>query len=230
VAQGGKVAVFDLAEDAGNKLAAELGEGVIFVKTNVVEEESVQNAVNEAVERFGGIQLVVNCAGIGVAGKVLGKKGPMSLEDFNKVIQINLVGTFNVIRLAAEKMIQNTPNQEGERGVIINTASVAAYEGQIGQAAYSASKGGVVGMTLPIARELATFGIRVVTIAPGIFETPMLGVLRDDVRDALGKAIPFPPRLGRPQEYAMLAEQIIQNPLLNGTTIRLDGALRMQPR
>jgi NAD(P)-dependent dehydrogenase (short-subunit alcohol dehydrogenase family) len=230
VAQGGKVAVFDLAEDAGNKLAAELGEGVIFVKTNVVEEESVQNAVNEAVERFGGIQLVVNCAGIGVAGKVLGKKGPMSLEDFNKVIQINLVGTFNVIRLAAEKMIQNTPNQEGERGVIINTASVAAYEGQIGQAAYSASKGGVVGMTLPIARELAAFGIRVVTIAPGIFETPMLGVLRDDVRDALGKAIPFPPRLGRPQEYAMLAEQIIQNPLLNGTTIRLDGALRMQPR
>jgi len=230
VAQGGKAAIFDLAEEAGNKLAAELGQGVIFVKTNVVDGESVQNAVDRVVEAFGGIHVVVNCAGIAVAERVLGKKGPMPLENFNRVIQVNLVGTFNVIRLAAEKIAQNEPNQDGERGVIVNTASVAAYEGQIGQAAYSASKGGVAGMTLPIAREFAALGIRVVTIAPGIFETPMFAGLPEKAREALASMVPFPSRLGRPQEYALLVEQIIRNPMLNGTTIRLDGALRMPPR
>ncbi|MEW5898353.1 MAG: 3-hydroxyacyl-CoA dehydrogenase [Bacillota bacterium] len=230
VALGGKAAIFDLAEETGNQLAAELGEGAIFVNTNVVDGESVQNAVNRVVEAFGGIHVVVNCAGIATAEKVLGKKGPMPLENFNRVIQVNLVGTFNVIRLAAEKMVQNEPNQDGERGVIINTASVAAYEGQIGQAAYSASKGGVVGLTLPIAREFAALGIRVVTIAPGIFETPMFAALPEKAREALGAMVPFPSRLGRPQEYALLVEQIVTNPMLNGTTIRLDGALRMPPR
>ncbi len=229
-AQGGKVAVFDLAEEAGNKLALELGACAIFVKTNVVDGESVQSAVDKTVESFGAIHIVVNCAGIGVAEKVIGKKGPMPLENFNRVIQVNLVGTFNVIRLAAEKMVQNAPNQDGERGVIINTASVAAFEGQIGQAAYSASKGGVVGMTLPIAREFAAHGIRVVTIAPGIFETPMFAGLPEKAREALGSMVPFPSRLGRPQEYALLVEQIVRNPMLNGATIRLDGALRMPPK
>ena len=230
VAQGGKAAIFDLAEEGGKRLAAELGEGVIFVNTNVVDGESVQKAVNETVEKLGSIQIVVNCAGIGVAEKVLGKKGPMPLENFNRVLQVNLVGTFNLIRLAVEKMVQNVPNQDGERGVVINTASAAAFEGQIGQAAYSASKGGIVGMTLPIAREFAAYGIRVLTIAPGIFETPMFGGLPEAAREALGKTVPFPSRLGRPEEFALLAEQIIRNPMLNGATIRLDGALRMPPR
>lgn len=227
---GAKAAILDLAEEAGNKLAAELGNDVIFVRTNVADEESVQNAVNTAVEKFGGIHVVVNCAGIGVAEKVLGKKGPMSLKSFNKVIQVNLVGSFNVIRLAAEKMVNNNPNDDGERGVIINTASVAAYEGQIGQAAYSASKGGLVSMTLPVARELAAYGIRVMGIAPGIFDTPMLASLPENVRAALGKMVPFPSRLGKPPEFARLARDIVENPMLNGYTIRLDGAIRMQPK
>jgi 3-hydroxyacyl-CoA dehydrogenase/3-hydroxy-2-methylbutyryl-CoA dehydrogenase len=230
VAKGARAAIFDLAEEAGNKLAAELGDGVIFVKTNVTDEESVQNAVNTTVEKLGGIHFVVNCAGIGVAQKMLSKKGTMPLGDFNKVIQVNLVGVFNVIRLAAEKMINNTPNEDGERGVIINTASVAAYEGQVGQAAYSASKGGLVAMTLPIARELADYGIRVMGIAPGIFETPMLGVLPEKARISLGNMIPFPKRLGKPSEFARLALDIVENPMLNGYTIRIDGAIRMQPR
>lgn len=229
-AQGAKVAAFDLAEEAGAKLAGELGDQVIFIKTNVVDEESVQNAINMVEEKFGGIHTVVNCAGIVIAQKVLGKKGPRPLENFHKVIQVNLVGTFNVIRLAVEKMAKNVPNQGGERGVIINTASVAAYEGQIGQAAYSASKGGIVSMILPLARELADYGIRVVGIAPGLFETPMFNSLPESAREALGKMTPFPPRLGRSSEFAALVKDIVCNPMLNGTTIRIDGAIRMQPK
>jgi NAD(P)-dependent dehydrogenase (short-subunit alcohol dehydrogenase family) len=231
VARGARAAILDMAQEAGGKLAAELGgDRAIFVKTNVAEGDSVQKAVNTTVEKFGGIHVVVNCAGIGVAEKVLGKDGPASLENFNRVIQVNLVGSFNVIRLAVEKMVHNQPNEDGERGVIINTASVAAYEGQIGQAAYSASKGGLVSMILPIARELAAFGIRVMGIAPGIFDTPMLGQLPENVRTALGKMVPFPSRLGKPAEFAGLALDIVENPMLNGYTIRLDGAIRMQPK
>lgn len=228
--QGAKVAIFDLAEETGIRLAGELGEKVIFIKTDVADEESVQTALNETEKKFGGINVIVNCAGIAVAQKVLGKQGPMPLKNFNKTIKVNLVGTFNVIRLAVEKMIKNVPDQGGERGVIINTASVAAFEGQIGQVAYSASKGGIVSMILPLARELASYGVRVVGIAPGIFETPMFDSLPESAREALGKMTPFPPRLGRPSEFAMLVEEIIRNPMLNGTTIRLDGAIRMQPK
>jgi NAD(P)-dependent dehydrogenase (short-subunit alcohol dehydrogenase family) len=230
IANGGKAVILDLEEDRGQQLAAEYPGKTIFVKTDVVSEEGVQNAVDETLRAFGSIHVVVNCAGIGVPQKVLGKQGPHDLGFFNKVIQINLVGTFNVIRLAAEKMVNNEPDGQGERGVIINTASAAAFEGQIGQAAYSASKNGVVGMTLPIARELAEYGIRVMTIAPGIFETPMLMGLPEKVREALGKMVPFPPRLGRPAEFAQLVQQIVENTMLNGFTIRLDGAIRMQPR
>jgi NAD(P)-dependent dehydrogenase (short-subunit alcohol dehydrogenase family) len=231
VARGAKVAILDMSQDVGKKLAAELGaDKAIYINTNVADGDSVQNAVNATVEKFGGIHVVVNCAGIGVADKVLGKNGPASLENFSRVIQVNLVGSFNVIRLAAEKMTQNAPNEDGERGVIINTASVAAYEGQIGQSAYSASKGGLVSMVLPIARELAAYGIRVMGIAPGIFETPMLGQLPENVRMALGKMVPFPSRLGKPSEFARLALDIVENPMLNGYTIRLDGAIRMQPK
>ena len=230
-ARGAKAAILDMAQDAGNKLAAELGaDKAIYINTNVVDGDSVQNAVNATVEKFGGIHVVVNCAGIGVADKVLGKNGPASLENFSRVIQVNLIGSFNVIRLAAEKMTQNAPNEDGERGVIINTASVAAYEGQIGQSAYSASKGGLVSMILPIARELAAYGIRVMGIAPGIFETPMLGQLPENVRIALGKMVPFPSRLGKPSEFARMVLDIVENPMLNGDTIRLDGAIRMQPK
>jgi NAD(P)-dependent dehydrogenase (short-subunit alcohol dehydrogenase family) len=182
------------------------------------------------MEAFGGLNVVINCAGIGVACKALTKKGPMPLAEFNRVVQINLVGTFNVIRLALEQMVRNTPNGEGERGVIINTASAAAFDGQVGQPAYSASKAGVVGMTLPLARECADYGVRVMTIAPGLFNTPMLALLPEAVREALGKMVPFPQRLGRPGEYAMLARHIIENPMLNGEVIRLDGAIRMAPK
>lgn len=230
VEKGAKAAIFDLAEEAGNKLAAELGDGVIFVKTNVTDAGSVQNAVNTTVEKLGGIHFVINCAGIATVQKVLGKKGVMPLEDFNKVIQINLVGVFNVIRLAAEKMINNTPNEDGERGVVINTSSIAAFEGQVGQAAYTASKGGVAAMTLPIAREFADYGIRVMGIAPGIFGTPMLGVLPEKAQISLGNMIPFPKRLGKPSEFARLALDIVENPMMNGFVIRIDGAIRMQPR
>ncbi|MFZ5632944.1 MAG: 3-hydroxyacyl-CoA dehydrogenase [Bacillota bacterium] len=231
VERGARAAILDMAREAGGRLAAELGdERAIFIKTNVADGDSVQRAVNTTVEKFGGIHVVVNCAGIGVAEKVLGKNGPAPLENFIRVIQVNLVGSFNVIRLAAEKMTKNDPNEDGERGVIINTASVAAYEGQIGQAAYSASKGGLVSMILPIARELATYGIRVMGIAPGIFDTPMLGQLPENVRTALGLMVPFPARLGKPSEFAGLALDIVENPMLNGYTIRLDGAIRMQPK
>lgn len=226
---GGKVVILDMNEERGQSLVAEFNDQAIFIKTDVVSEESVQNAVDKAVDVFGEFHFVVNCAGVGVAKKVLGKQAH-ELGVFEKVIRVNLVGTFNVIRLAAEKMVMNIPDEEGERGVIINTASVAAFEGQIGQAAYSASKSGIVGMTLPIARELATYGIRVMTIAPGIFETPMLMGLPENVKESLGKMVPFPPRLGRPEEFASLAQHIVENTMLNGFTIRLDGGIRMQPK
>lgn len=230
VKQGGKAAILDLSVERGDALVKELGEQAVFVKTDVTSEEEVSNAINKAIESFGLINTVVNCAGIGVAGKLLSRKGVHSLDMFSKVISINLIGTFNVIRLASEQMSKNEANEFGERGAIINTASVAAFDGQIGQAAYSASKGGVVGMTLPIARELAAYGIRVMTIAPGLFHTPMFDSLPEEARDSLGKMVPFPQRLGYPEEYAQLAESILTNPMLNGETIRLDGAIRMQPK
>lgn len=230
---GAKVVIADMNSDAGIALATEhshTGALTFFVKTNVTEEESMQAAVRTAVETFGGLHVLVNCAGIGIAERVLGKNGPHSLESFTRVIQVNLIGTFNAIRLAAAVMAENEPGEDGERGVIINTASVAAFDGQIGQAAYSASKGGVVGMTLPIARELARYGIRVMTIAPGLFDTPLLGALPEPARFSLGQQVPFPQRLGRPAEYAALAKHIVENEMLNGEVIRLDGAIRMQPR
>lgn len=227
---GARILIADLNEEAGAALADELVEGVRFVKTNVAEEASVQAAVDTAVATFGSLQGAVNCAGVAIAAKVLGRDGVHDLGQFNKVIQVNLIGTFNVIRLAAAAIASNEPNDGGERGVIINTASVAAYDGQIGQAAYAASKGGVVGMTLPIARELAREGIRVMTIAPGIFDTPMLAGLPENARASLGQQVPFPSRLGQPDEYAALAQHIFENPMLNGEVIRLDGAIRMAPR
>ncbi len=230
---GAKVVIADLNSDAGIALSTEhshTGLSTLFVKTDVTDEDSMRAAVRDAVETFGGLHVLINCAGIGLAERVLGKNGPHDLRSFSKVIQVNLIGTFNAIRLAAAEMTENVPNEEGERGVIINTASVAAFDGQIGQAAYSASKGGIVGMTLPIARELARFGIRVNTIAPGIFDTPLLGALPEPARISLGQQVPFPPRLGRPSEYAALAKHMIENVMLNGEVIRLDGALRMGMR
>ncbi len=230
VSNGGKAVILDLQEEKGRELESELGEQVLFVKTDVNDESSVAVALDQAVEKFGKVNAAINCAGIAVAEKTMGKRGPHSLDSFNKVIQVNLVGTFNVIRLAAEKMAGNEPNDAGERGVIINTASVAAFDGQIGQAAYSASKGGIVGMTLPIARDLSPLGIRVMTIAPGLFNTPLFASLPEEARTALGAMTPFPKRLGEPSEYGQLARSIIENPMLNGETIRLDGAIRMQPK
>lgn len=224
---GSQVSILDVQADKGQHLAAELGADVIFCMTDVTDEQSVQNAVNETMTAFGAIHVAVNCAGIGDAAKVLGKEGPMPMELFNKVVQINLMGTMIVIRLAAEKMVANPPNQDGEKGVVINTASVAAFDGQVGQPAYSASKAGIVGMTLPIAREFADYGLRIVTIAPGLFETPLLLELPEKVRLSLAEMVPFPNRLGKPSEFAMLARQIVENPMLNGETIRLDGAIRM---
>lgn len=230
VAHGAKTIVMDLNETRGQSLAEELGPHAYFAKADVSSEEDVQNAIQLALNTFGGLHVAINCAGIGSAIKTIGKEGPHPLSVFKKVIEVNLVGTFNLIRLAAHAMERNEPNAEGERGVIINTASVAAFDGQIGQAAYSASKGGVVGMTLPIARDLARTGIRVVTIAPGLFDTPLLASLPEEARISLGQQVPFPPRLGRPAEYAQLAQQIIENAMLNGEVIRLDGAIRMAPR
>ncbi len=227
---GAKAIIADLNSETGNALAKELGDSAVFVQTNVTDEESMQAAVQTAVEKFGNLSVAISCAGIGIAEKVLGKDGPASLASFNKVIQVNLIGTFNTIRLATAAMVNNSPNEDGERGVIINTASIAAFDGQIGQAAYSASKGGIVGMTLPIARELARYGIRVMTIAPGIFDTPILVGLPEPARISLGQQVPFPPRLGRPSEYAALAKHIIENAMLNGEVIRIDGGLRMGPK
>jgi NAD(P)-dependent dehydrogenase (short-subunit alcohol dehydrogenase family) len=230
VANGAKVMLADLNEAAGNALAAELGTNARFIATNVADEASARACVDAAVAAFGGLHGLVNCAGIAPAEKVLGRNGPHSLEVFSRTVSVNLIGSFNMIRLAAEAMSKGEANAAGERGVIVSTASVAAYDGQIGQAAYAASKGGVVGMTLPIARELARFGIRVMTIAPGIFETPMLLGMPQEVQDALGKMVPFPSRLGKPAEYAALVKHIVENEMLNGEVIRLDGAIRMAPK
>ncbi len=227
---GAKIVIFDLNEERGKALADELGEGAAFVAGSVTETPEVQRAIVLAQTRFGEIAIAVNTAGIATPGRILGKQGPLPLQTFTQVIAVNLIGAFNVMRLAAAAMQKNQPTSDGERGVIINTASIAAYEGQIGQAAYAASKGGVVGLTLPAARDLAKWGIRVVTIAPGLFDTPLLAGLPESVRDNLGKQIPFPSRLGRPPEYAFLAQHIVKNVLLNGEVIRLDGALRMGPR
>jgi NAD(P)-dependent dehydrogenase (short-subunit alcohol dehydrogenase family) len=227
---GGKAAIFDVAEDRGAKIVSELGGNVIFCKTDVTDENSVQSAIDKTFEAFGAVHVALNCAGVATPGKVIGKEGPLSISAFARVVQINLIGTMNIIRLAAQKMLANTPTQDGEKGVVINTASVAAFEGQIGQAAYSASKAGVVGMTLPIAREFADYGIRVVTIAPGIFWTPMLEGLPEKAKESLSNMMPFPKRLGKPQEFARLVRDIIENPMLNGETIRLDAALRMTAR
>lgn len=228
-AQGAAVLIADLNGEVGAALARELGGQVRFVETDVADEASMKRAVAEAAQH-GELQLLVCCAGVAPAEKVLGKTGPHDLQRFVRAVQVNLVGSFNALRLAAEQMVQNQPNEEGERGVIIMTASVAAFEGQIGQAAYAASKGGVVALTLPAARELARSGVRVVSIAPGIFDTPMLAGLPEAARTSLGQQVPFPPRLGRPNEYAALVQHIIENVMLNGETIRLDGAIRMAPR
>ncbi|PGL68944.1 3-hydroxyacyl-CoA dehydrogenase [Bacillus sp. AFS055030] len=231
VENGGKAAIFDLNEERAASLISELGEeNVCFEKTDVSSEESVKNSIRNVLTKFGSFNTVVNCAGIVLAEKVIKRDGIHSLESFQKIINVNLVGTFNVIRLAAEQMINNEPNEFGERGVIINTASVAAFDGQMGQAAYGASKSAVAGMTLPIARDLSRYGIRVMSIAPGIFETPMFDVLPEKARESLGNMVPFPSRLGKPSEYAHLAKSIVENPMLNGEVIRLDGAIRMQPK
>ena len=227
---GASVVLADVNEEAGERTASQIGSGAKFVRTDVTNEGSVQDALDSAVETFGSLNGVVNCAGIGPAAKVVGKKGVHDMGLFTKTVEINLMGTFNVIRLAAVKLAENKPGEDGERGVVVNTASVAAYDGQIGQAAYAASKGGVVALTLPVARELASSGIRVVTIAPGIFETPMLAALPEAAKESLGKQVPFPPRLGKPEEYAALAKHIIENQMLNGEVIRLDGGIRMAPR
>jgi NAD(P)-dependent dehydrogenase (short-subunit alcohol dehydrogenase family) len=229
-AAGGQVMIADINEEVGRRVAEEFGDRVDFVRTNVTEEGDVQAAIEATRQRFGGLNGAINCAGIAIATRVLGREGPHDLGWFQRVIGVNLIGTFNVIRLAAAVMAQNEPNADGERGVIVNTASVAAFDGQIGQAAYSASKGGVVAMTLPVARELARFGIRVMTIAPGIFDTPMLAGLPEPARQSLGQQVPFPSRLGRPEEYAALVQHIVENEMLNGEVIRLDGALRMAPK
>ena len=229
-AGGGNVVIADLKEAEGKALAAELGGRARFVRTDVVDEGSAKGAVAAAVEGWGGLHGLVNCAGIVYGEKVVGREGAHSLAGFVRTININLIGTFNVLRLAAEAMTKNAPNGEGERGVIVNTASVAAFDGQIGQAAYAASKAGVAGMTLPIARDLARHGIRMMTIAPGIFETPMVGQVPPEIAESLGKMVPFPPRLGRPAEFASLVGEIVRNVMLNGEVIRIDGAIRMAPK
>ena len=227
---GGQVVLFDINDEQGSSSAASLGGRARYIKTDVSDEGSVKAAVKQAAEAMNGITLAVNCAGIATAGRALGREGPWPSELFNKVIQVNLVGSFNVTKEAAAVMQLNDANDDGERGVIISTASIAAFEGQIGQAAYSASKGGVVGMMLPLAREFAQFGIRVNTIAPGVFLTPMVSGMPQEVQDSLGKHVPFPPRLGRPEEYAAAAAFIYETTMVNGETIRVDGAIRMQPK
>lgn len=230
VAAGGRAALLDLPTAPGAEVARALGPAAIFTPADVTDADQVSAALETARDRFGSVNVLVNCAGIGPAARTLSRKGPHPLEEFTRVVRVNLIGTFNCIRLAAALMAQNEPTPDGERGVIVNTASVAAFDGQIGQAAYSASKGGIVGMTLPVARDLAEFGIRVVTIAPGIFDTPLLATLPEPVRASLARQVPFPPRLGRPEEYAALAAHVVENVMLNAETIRLDGAIRMQPR
>jgi NAD(P)-dependent dehydrogenase (short-subunit alcohol dehydrogenase family) len=228
VAGGGNAVIADIK--GGEALASKLGKQTVFHPTDVANEDQARACVERALKEFGGLQGLVNCAGIAVGEKTIGKEGPHSLASFTKVVTVNLIGSFNMIRLAADAMAKGNPNAAGERGVIVNTASVAAFDGQIGQAAYSASKGGIVGMTLPIARDLSRSGIRVVTIAPGIFETPMLLGMPKEIQDSLGKQVPFPSRLGKPGEYAALVKHICENEMLNGETIRLDGAIRMGPK
>jgi NAD(P)-dependent dehydrogenase (short-subunit alcohol dehydrogenase family) len=228
VARGGRAVIFDVQDEAGRAAAKEIG--ATFVKCDVSAEQEVNAAMASARQAMGGISLLVNCAGIIGAGKLIGRDGPMAGEFFERVVRVNLIGTFLCDKAAAAIMRENTPNADGERGVLIHTASVAAYEGQIGQVAYSATKAGIAGMTLPIARELASAGIRCVAIAPGIFMTPMLAGLPQEVQDSLGKQVPFPPRLGKPEEFAQLVQSIVEIPTLNGEVIRLDGAIRMQPR
>jgi len=227
VAAGGRVLLADVDAAGGETLAAELGPAAEFVRTDVTQEHDVQRAIDAARQSLGPLSGVVQCAGILGAARIVGKQGPHDLSFFRRVIEINLIGTFNVLRLAAAAMSVQQPNAEGERGVIINTASVAAFDGQIGQAAYAASKGGVASLTLPAARELARFGIRVVAIAPGVFETPMMSALAPEAQAALAAQVPFPPRMGRPEEFAALVRSILENPMLNGTVVRLDGAMRM---
>ena len=230
VSAGGRAVLLDVNEETGKGAEASLGESARFARADVTSEEQVQAAIDLARHAFGGLHGVVNAAGVGPAAKVLGKNGPHALDLFEKTVRINLVGTFNVIRLAAAAIANNEPEANGERGVIVNTASIAAYDGQIGQPAYAASKGGIVALTLPVAREFAKIGIRVMTVAPGIFDTPLLAGLPEAARESLGQQVPFPPRLGRPAEYAALVVHIIENEMLNGEVIRLDGALRMAPR
>jgi 3-hydroxyacyl-CoA dehydrogenase / 3-hydroxy-2-methylbutyryl-CoA dehydrogenase len=227
---GASVVIADLNASKGEALANELGERASFVEANVTDAEQVQAAVDAAAADEGGLRISVCCAGIGWAQRTVSKQGPHDLEIFSNVVQVNLIGTFNALRLAASAMVDNEPDAEGERGLCVNTASIAAFDGQIGQVAYSASKGGIVGLTLPAARDLASRGVRVMTIAPGLFDTPLLAALPAEQREALGAGIPFPSRLGRPEEYASLVAQIVANPMLNGETIRLDGALRMPPK
>jgi 3-hydroxyacyl-CoA dehydrogenase / 3-hydroxy-2-methylbutyryl-CoA dehydrogenase len=227
---GAVVTIADVNEEKGSALAEELGEDATFVKTDVTNEEEVAAAVEAAADAEGGLRIAISCAGVGWPEKIAGKRGPHQLLPFETVVRVNLIGTFNVLRLSAASMIGNEPREDGERGVCVNTASIAAYDGQIGQVAYSASKGGVVGMTLPAARDLAQSGVRVCTIAPGLFDTPLLAALPQDQRDALGAQVPFPSRLGEAAEYAALAAHIVENRMLNGEVIRLDGALRMAPR
>lgn len=224
---GGKAVILDMSEKNGEKLSAELGDRTLFIRADITDEDEMKSAMEKTMNCFGKIDVLVNCAGIGDACKVLGKNGPQSIASFSRVINVNLIGTFNVIRLAAEKMAQNSPDEEGERGVIINTSSIASFEGQIGQVSYSASKAAINGMTLPLAREFAGYGIRVMTIAPGLFKTPLLMTLPENILNSLGEMVPFPRRLGRPEEFALMVESIINNPMLNGDVIRLDGALRM---
>lgn len=230
VAAGGKAVIADVNTERGEAVAAELGESAVFQRTDVTSEADVQATIDLAKATFGGLGAAICCAGIGTVGKTLGRSGPLPLEVFTKTIQVNLVGTANTCRLAAAAMAENEPNSDGERGALIMTASVAAFDGQMGQLSYSASKGGIVGMTLPMARDLARYGIRVMTLAPGIFDTPLLASLPEAARESLGKQVPFPPRLGRPAELASLAMQILSNPMLNGETIRIDGAIRMAPK
>jgi NAD(P)-dependent dehydrogenase (short-subunit alcohol dehydrogenase family) len=230
VGEGARVVIVDVNAEAGAAVAAELGDAARFQRADVTSEDDGIAAVKLARDAFGHVHGLVNCAGVAPGEKVVGREGPHRLDSFARAVAINLVGTFNMLRLAADAIVKEAPDAEGERGVIVNTASIAAYDGQIGQAAYAASKGGVAALTLPVARELARFGVRVVTIAPGIFETPMMAGLPQDVQDSLGKTVPFPPRLGRPAEYAAMVRHILQNTMLNGEVIRLDGALRMPPR
>ena len=224
---GCRVSLLDLNEEQGENLVSELGDRAIFCKVDVTDESAVQSAIDRIVDTFSGIHIVVNCAGTGAPSRVLGKEGPLSMETFRMVVNVNLFGTMNVIRAAAQQICKNEPDRDNEKGVVVNTASNAAFDGQIGQASYSASKAAIVGMTLPIAREFAEYGIRVNTVAPGLFDTPLLARLPEEVRTALAETIPFPKRMGDPVEFAMLVKHIIENGMINGETIRLDGALRM---